>query len=481
MAEVSLRIPHIGEGLQEARLVAVLKKPGEAVKRDEPIYQMETDKAVMDVESPYDGVLTVWLAEVDTVLPIGAEIAKMSKEDSQEKEEAPAAQTGSAVADLLIPHIGEGLQEARIEAFLKKPGDRIERDEPIYQMETDKAVMDVESPYAGTLVEWVGKVDDVLAIGAVVARIETEDAPASAAAAAAAPAAPKQAAQPKASDKPRRNIPPRTRAYAKQKGLGEEELAQVPAKGAKLMPADIDLFLSDKPAAAKSGPAYADSEISSQQRILNSRMQRGSTVVVPGTMTVSMNWEPMLALREKIKATGDEFQPSIFTIFAYAAAKIAADYPALRTTIRGNDVLRTYDNLHLGIAVSLPGDELVLAVVDEADTLSWRAFADAMRAQIREARDGNDQANEAVTVNITNMQHNGIRDAVAVVVPPGMATIFLSEVYWGLDQNASTPTMQRQANLGITFDHRIMNGVGAAKYQLALKHAIENIEELVQA
>ena len=82
------------------------------------------------------------------------------------------------------------------------------------------------------------------------------------------------------------------------------------------MPADIDLFLSDKPAAAKSGPAYADSEISSQQRILNSRMQRGSTVVVPGTMTVSMNWEPIIALREKIKATGDAFQPSVFTHFS---------------------------------------------------------------------------------------------------------------------------------------------------------------------
>ncbi len=61
MPLVEIHLPQIGEGLQEARLVAMLKKPGDTVKRDEPIYQMETDKAVMDVESPYDGTVVEWL------------------------------------------------------------------------------------------------------------------------------------------------------------------------------------------------------------------------------------------------------------------------------------------------------------------------------------------------------------------------------------------------------------------------------------
>src|SRR5471032_1822425 len=85
MAVISVRIPQIGEGLQEARLVGVLKHPGDKIKRDEPIYQMETDKAVMDVESPYDGILVKWLAEPDELLQIGAEVAIMSVEgDVQE-------------------------------------------------------------------------------------------------------------------------------------------------------------------------------------------------------------------------------------------------------------------------------------------------------------------------------------------------------------------------------------------------------------
>src|SRR5471032_775474 len=85
MAVISVRIPQIGEGLQEARLVGVLKHPGDKIKLDEPIYQMETDKAVMDVESPFDGVLVEWLGKPDEIMAIGAEVARMEVEgDVQE-------------------------------------------------------------------------------------------------------------------------------------------------------------------------------------------------------------------------------------------------------------------------------------------------------------------------------------------------------------------------------------------------------------
>ena len=77
MPVISVRIPQLGEGLQEALLVDFLKKPGDTVKRDEPIYVMETDKATTDVESPYAGTLVEWTVETGSVLEIGAEIARM--------------------------------------------------------------------------------------------------------------------------------------------------------------------------------------------------------------------------------------------------------------------------------------------------------------------------------------------------------------------------------------------------------------------
>ena len=88
MPVISVRIPQLGEGLQEALLVELLKQPGDTIRRDEPIYTMETDKATTDVESPYDGKLVEWLVEPGTVLSIGHEIAKM--EVAEGVKEMPA-------------------------------------------------------------------------------------------------------------------------------------------------------------------------------------------------------------------------------------------------------------------------------------------------------------------------------------------------------------------------------------------------------
>jgi len=488
MPIVSVHIPQIGEGLQEARLVAVLKQPGDRVKRDEPIYQMETDKAVMDVESPFEGVLAEWCAAPDTILPIGAEIAKMDVSDPAQApapapSHAPAA-TGENIINVRIPMIGEGLQEARLVAVLKQPGEAVKRDEPIYQMETDKAVMDVESPYEGTLTEWLAAVDTVLPIGAAVARMKVApgvqevggDHHSAPAPTVAAPVIAPTSGGPRRTD-----IPPRTRAYAKEKGLTEDQLTAVPASGSKLMPADIDAYL----AGAGSSPAptvgagYKEKAMSQAQRLLASRLQRGSQLVVPGTIMVATRWGAIESLRAQIKASGDAFQPSAFTMFAYAVARALKDFPSFRSTLIGDSTLRTYDHANLGIAVALPGDALVLAVVDRSDALTWREFADACKAQIDLARGGKDQANESVTISLTNMQAFGLRDAVPVVVPPSVATLFLGEPYNGLAQDTPELKLEKYVNLALTFDHRLINGVGASEFINAVKKNVEEFPLLV--
>ncbi|MEQ1823986.1 MAG: 2-oxo acid dehydrogenase subunit E2 [Fimbriimonadaceae bacterium] len=498
MAIQSVRIPQIGEGLQEARLVAVLKQPGDYVKRDEPIYQMETDKAVMDVESPFEGTLVAWSAPVDTILAIGAEVATMDTSETAVAEapvvEVPA--TASNIVGVAIPQIGEGLQEARLVAILKQPGDKVKRDEAIYQMETDKAVMDVESPYEGTLLEWLAPVDTVLPIGAEVCRMEIVGAAIAtpshgpAASTATAPVLPHAQATAPIGGLSNEFMPPRTRAYAREKGISDAVLTTIPARGSKLMPEDIDAFQAGGAAAAVpvnptttrsegAGGAYSEQPMNQKQRLLSSRLVRGNQLVVPGTMTVVMNWEPIERLRGVIKMKGGDFQPSAFTMFAYACVQALKDFPAFRSSLKGDDTIRTYDHVNLGIAVALPGDELVIAAVDKADTMSWHEFAAAMRERIDLARNGQDQAHEGISVSLTNMAHNGIRDAVAVVVPPSVATIFLGEVYNGLTQNTNELKLQRCANQGMTFDHRLINGVGAANLQNKIKELTENIGTLI--
>lgn len=392
MPTVSVRIPQIGEGLQEARLVAVLKKPGDLVKRDEPIYQMETDKAVMDVESPYEGTLVTWLAEVDTILPIGGEVAKMEVAEG-------------------VSEVGGGHGPA-------------------------------------------------------------EPAPEAATHAASAPAA---------AGARNANIPPRTRAYAKEKGIPDADLAAIPSASGKLMPSDIDAYLAAPAGAAKVGEGYSEAPVSQKQRLLASRLVRGSQLVVPGTITVVVDWEPTENMRARIKARGGDFQPSAFTMFAYAVAQALKEFPALRSTLPNDSTLRTYDHAALGIAVALPGDELVLAVVQDADTLAWRDFAAKTRERIDLARTGQDQANEAMTISLTNMQGFGLRDAVPVVVPPAVATLFIGEAYNTLVQNGAEMKLRRCVNLALTFDHRILNGVGAANFLNKVKENVESIGGLISA
>jgi pyruvate/2-oxoglutarate dehydrogenase complex dihydrolipoamide acyltransferase (E2) component len=402
---------------------------------------------------------------------------------------SPKKDEGESVASLFVPQIGEGLQEARIVAFLKNPGDDIKRDDPIYQMETDKAIMDVESPYAGNLISWTAKVDDVIAIGAEVGKIRvsagtevsgivTHGLP-SAAPWTPAPGTSLSREEQKTNVR-LQGIPPRSRAYAKGMGVSPEALVKIPFAGSKLMPADIDVFLSTggtsnvviKAQVSSSGIKFTERQMPGKQRVLNSRMVRSNSLVVPGTITVVTKWAPIEEERANLKVGGGKFQPSGFTMFAYAVTKAMAEFPAFRSSLAGDDKIRTYDFVSLGIAVSLPGDELVIAVVDSADTFDWQDFASATRDRIALARGGKDQAHEAVTVSLTNMQAFGLRDAIPVVVAPSMATIFLGETFRDIDEAGR---LQKVVNVTMTFDHRLCNGVGAAEFLNKVKDYVENI------
>src|SRR5687768_4610253 len=93
MAAIEIRIPQLGEGLQEARIVRFLKQPGDSVQRDEPIFEMETDKAVMEIESPAAGILGAWDAQEDQVLPIGAVIGRIDTDAAAPIPSPDSAQT----------------------------------------------------------------------------------------------------------------------------------------------------------------------------------------------------------------------------------------------------------------------------------------------------------------------------------------------------------------------------------------------------
>ncbi len=386
------------------------------------------------------------------------------------------------IVEVLVPQMGEGLQEVRVLRFLRQPGERVARDEHLYEMETDKAVLEVESPYSGVIVEWLAKEGDILPIGAPIARIEVEgavEAPVSAPTTPTAEATvptPTPPAPPVAEPVPmgprgEAVIPPRTRAYAREKGISEEELRRIPARGIKLMPEDIDHYLATRSAAIAEAE-YIDYPLQPQQRTFLYRVKRSSQVVVPATLKRPARWDAVQRVVAQFKSQPNApVQPSEFQVFAYCVVQATRNHPKFRSQLIGEDTLREYKHVNLGIAVARPGDELVTALVKEASALDFMSFVRTVQAQIRRARAGEDQADASIQLLLTYMGGYQMIDAIPVLVAPAVAILFAGDTF----PVEGIP----HVNLVLTFDHRLINGVGGAEFLNEVARNLENAEQLV--
>ncbi|MCP4645890.1 MAG: hypothetical protein GY851_35930 [bacterium] len=387
------------------------------------------------------------------------------------------------IADLHIPQLGEGLVEVRIVGFLKEPGDAIRRDEPIYTMETDKAEVEIESPTDGVLESWEVAVDDVVPIGAVVAKMRVEQTgdadEGSEPESEEAPVASRERSAAAESRLRNANIPPRTRAYAKHAGLTDEEILEIPAVSSKLMPGDVDRYLAARGSNAGSGAEFEEVPMSARQRTLFYRLTNASSQVVPGTIEDVVPWDVVERVHDAYATRGgaEETRPSKFLLVAWCVAKALGESEMFRSTIVDVNTLRRYAHGNLGIAVALPHDELTTAVVPQADALSFDAFVQRSRAVIQRAREGEDQATKTVPhISLTGMTAFGVRTAVPVVVPPSVATLFVGSPHHVVEPgDDGEPRLARAVHLVLTFDHRIINGVGAASFLAHVKERVTGL------
>src|SRR3954454_21068640 len=172
-------MPQMGESIFEGTITKWLKKPGDSVQRDEPLFEISTDKVDAEIPSPASGTLseikvdagnTVQINTVVAVIGDGAGTSKPAapalQESSKEEKKvetpkaapAPAAPVEAAVSsgsgtDVVMPQMGESIFEGTITKWLKKVGDSVQRDEPLFEISTDKVDAEIPSPAAGVLTE----------------------------------------------------------------------------------------------------------------------------------------------------------------------------------------------------------------------------------------------------------------------------------------------------------------------------------------
>src|SRR6266581_3947256 len=173
---VEVIMPQMGESIFEGTITKWLKKPGDTIQRDEPLFEISTDKVDAEIPSPAAGTLKeIKIAEGATV-QINTVVAVISDgANGTASASAPpaAASAGSGPGtEVPMPQMGESITEGTITKWLKQVGETVERDEPLFEISTDKVDTEVPSPLEGTLVEIKVPEGETVSVGTELAVID---------------------------------------------------------------------------------------------------------------------------------------------------------------------------------------------------------------------------------------------------------------------------------------------------------------------
>ena len=411
-----------------------------------------------------------------------------------------------------MPQMGESITEGTITKWLKKVGDTVQRDEPIFEISTDKVDAEIPSPVAGVLTEIKVAEGATVTINTVVAVIGGASgksaAPAaapkaSAPAAAATPAAPAIAA-PAASEGDRVRSSPLVRKIAKDNNV---DLAQVPGTGAsgRITKTDIVSHLEQgpkpvaaAPASAPAAPAPAAAKpaapqplpgelvpMSKMRSIIAQRMVE-SKRTSPHVHTVfKVDMTRIVKIREKEKAKYEQRNGVKLTYMPFitrAAIVALRKHPIVNGSIEG-DAIRYNKNINIGIAVALDWG-LIVPVLKQTEEKNFLGIARAIVDVADRAR-GKKLAPDEIsggTFTLTNSGIFGEQFGTPIINQPQSAILGIgglnkeAEVLTDKDGNDSIAIRSIQ-RFTLGFDHRIVDGADAGKFMSDFKAYLENWSE----
>lgn len=399
--------------------------------------------------------------------------------------------------DFLFPDVGEGITEGEIVRWLVKEGDRVEVDQTLAEIETDKAVVEMPSPYAGTVLKVHFKEKDLVKVGQPLVTIgeqgETLAAAAPAPGARPAPAAPAEPAAPS----PARTggavlATPKVRALAKELGL---DIGAVPGTGpdGRVTEDDVRAF---RPAPAEKKPAikvkakydlYGTLEripLRGVRRATAKKMRESLDHAAHVTHCDEADAGPLEALRQKMKpeveaeAAGAKLTYLPFIVKALIEALKL--HPTLNATLDEEEneiVVKKYYNI--GIAVDVP-DGLIVPVVKAADQKSVAGLAAEIQALAQAARDRTlDLADlKGGTFSITNVGVIGGDFATPIINYPEVAILATMKIADRARVAGGAVVVRKTLPLCLAFDHRVVDGAEAARFTKDLIRFLEAPESL---
>lgn len=197
--------------------------------------------------------------------------------------------------------------------------------------------------------------------------------------------------------------------------------------------------------------------------------------IVPATIDMTCRWETVRDARLRSKETSGGTL-STATMVAWAVSQAMKKHERFASVVRGEDLVYDEARFDLGVAVALPGDALETAVVREVNSLGWDRFEDVFKDALRETRNGAVASKNRVSLTISSMGAYDVRSAIPIVVPPSVATLFVGAPYQLPDPKSKSAGAMEVVSLVLTFDHRWINGVGAAAFLSDVRKGIERFD-----
>lgn len=480
--------PALGESVAEASIAKWTKKVGDAVKKDEVLVELETDKVSLEVVAPADGVLSAINAgEGDTVVPgtvLGAVTEGGAAAASAPAAAAPAAApaaSGGAAVDIAVPTMGESVAEGSIGTWLKKSGDTVAKDELLVEIETDKVAVEVSAPAAGVLTI-IAADGDTVTPGQVIGSVAASGAAAAAAPAPAAAPANTGSAQAPASA----HLSPAVQRVVSENNLNPAALSASGPKG-NITKADaiaaIGAAAPTAPAAAAPAAPRADQpreervKMTRLRQTIARRLKESQNTAAQLTTFNEVDMTNVMALRAQYKEVFEKrhgVKLGFMSFFTKAVVQALHEIPAVNAEIDGTDII--YKN-HYDIGIAVGTDKgLVVPVLRDADVLSLAGIEKGIGALGKAARDGAltmDQM-QGGTFTITNGGTYGSLMSTPILNAPQSGILGMHNIVQRPMAINGEVKIRPMMYLALSYDHRIVDGKEAVTFLVRIKELLED-------
>ena len=514
-------MPQMGESIFEGTITKWLKKPGEHVEKDEPLFEISTDKVDAEIPSPAAGTLTEIKFPEGATVTVNAVVAVIGgsapANGPQPRQTVPlksaatavpaspkVSEPGEAAAELepaasgiavVMPQMGESIFEGTITKWLKKVGDSIEKDEPLFEISTDKVDAEIPSPAAGTLTEIKALEGATVSINTIVAVIGG---------AASSPIPPPGSLQDFESHLsatqqtkgvgqtgPSRSSP-LVRRIAKEHNIDVRRIRGTGSAG-RITKQDILGHIAQQSAPEKQAPTQPPPlggalevpgelvPMSKMRAIIGQRMVE-SLQISPHAHTVyKIDMTRVARLRERERAA---FEPrhgvklTYMPFIATAAVEALCRFPILNASLEGSSI-RYHQNVHLGIAVALEWG-LIVPVIRNAEQRSFLDLARTIADLANRARTKKLMLEETSgsTFTLTNSGAFGGEFGTPIINQPESAILAIGglrkepAVLTDAEGN-DTIAIRSVQYYCLGFDHRLIDGGDGGKFMLEFKRVLE--------